>query len=120
MSKYVDGFVLPVPRDRIDDYKRLEAWAWDIWRDHGALSLTVCLGDDVSPGKVTSFPRSVNLEDDEIVALAWIVYESRAERDRVNAAVMADPRLADMKPESMPFDAMRMFWGGFNIEMELG
>ena len=119
MGTYVDAFVLPVPKDRVDDYRELEATSWALWRDHGALSLSVCLADDVQTGKVTSFPQSLDLKDDETVALAWIVYASREDRDRVNAAVMADPRMADMDPSSMPFDAMRMFWGGFTVEMEL-
>ncbi len=119
MSKYVDGFVLPIPKDRIEEYRRFEEKAWAIWRDHGALSLTVCLSDDVPAGKLTSFPRSVDMKDDEIVALAWIVYESREHRDRVNAAAMSDPRMAGFDHQSMPFDGMRMFWGGFSVAMEL-
>lgn len=119
MGKYVDGFVVPVPRDRIDDYLKLEKDSWQLWLDHGAESLTVCLADDVSPGKLTSFPQSVDLKEDETVALAWIVYASREERDRVNAAVMADPRLENLGAGPMPFDGARMFWGGFTIEMEL-
>lgn len=110
---YVDGFVLPVRRDRLDDYRRIAQRAGEIWMEHGALEYVECVADDVSEGKFTSFPRSVQLQPDEAVVFSWIRYASREDRDRINAAVMNDPRLADMKPEDMPFDGKRMFWGGF-------
>jgi uncharacterized protein YbaA (DUF1428 family) len=119
MSQYIDGYVIPVPRDNIDAYLRLEAEAWEIWHDHGALRLVACIGDDVPPGKLTSFPQSLDLKDDEVVALAWIVYESREQRDRVNAAVMQDPRMANIDPASMPFDGARMYFGGFSMMLDL-
>jgi len=85
-----------------------------VWRDHGALEYVECIADDVKPGKVTSFPQSVKLKPGETVVFAYVVYKSRAQRDRVMAKVMKDPRLADMMdPKKMPFDAKRMFWGGF-------
>ena len=87
----------------------------ELWKEHGALAYVECVADDVKPGKVTSFPQAVKLEADEVVVLSWIVYESREHRDRVNAAVMSDPRFKDMDPKSMPFDAMRMFFGGFTV-----
>ena len=91
-----------------------------IWKEMGALQYWECVGDDVKPGKVTSFPQSVNLKEDEVVVFAWIVYRSRAERDDINARVMADPRLADlMDPKAMPFDGQRMFFGGFETIVEL-
>ncbi len=114
IGKYVDGFVLPVPKDKLDAYRAISETAGKVWREHGALEYIERAGDDVPMGKLTSFPQSVQLKDDEIVVFAWIVYESRAERDRIMAAVMEDERLkATMNPETMPFDAKRMFWGGF-------
>ena len=117
---YVDGFVLPVPRARLDDYRALAQQAGEVWMEHGALQYFECVGDDVQPGKVTSFPQAVQLKDDEVAVFAWIVYASRAERDRINALVMKDPRIADCKPEDLPFDGMRMFWGGFTGLVEKG
>jgi len=113
-GQYVDGFVVPVPKAKIDDYRRVAAQAGDIWREHGALAFVECLADDVKPGKLTSFPQAVNLESDETVVFSYIVYASRAERDRVNALVMKDPRM-DMDAASMPFDGKRMIYGGFNV-----
>jgi uncharacterized protein YbaA (DUF1428 family) len=119
MGKYVDGFVLPLPKKNVDLYRQFSEKAGKIWREHGALEYIECIGDDVKLGKVTSFPQAVKLEPDETVVFAWIVYESREHRDRVNAAVMADPRMADMDPKTMPFDGMRMFWGGFEVLIAL-
>jgi uncharacterized protein YbaA (DUF1428 family) len=120
MSHYVDGFVVPVPLRNVDAYRRMAEKAGKIWLEHGALQFCECLGDDVKPGKVTSFPQSVQLKDDEVVVFSWILYESREHRDRVNAKVMEDPRTKElMDPKSMPFDGMRMFWGGFKTIVEL-
>ncbi|RDY65394.1 DUF1428 domain-containing protein [Lysobacter soli] len=113
MAFYVDGFVLPVPRDKVDDYKKLARMAGKIWLQYGALEYHECLADDVQPGKVTSFPQAVKLKPDEVVVFSWIVYKSRRQRDKINAQVMKDPRLAGMDPKSLPFDGKRMFWGGF-------
>ncbi len=114
MAHYVDGFVVPVPLRNLDAYRRMAEQAGKIWMEHGALQFWECVGDDVQPGKVTSFPQSVQLKDDEIVVFAWILYNSREHRDSVNAKVMEDPRIKDMiDPKSMPFDGMRIFWGGF-------
>jgi uncharacterized protein YbaA (DUF1428 family) len=115
---YVDGFVLPVPKKNVATYKRLARKAGKIWREHGALAYVEAVADDVKPGKHTSFPQSVKLKADETVVFAYIVYKSRRDRDRVNAKVMSDPRLK-MDPASMPFDGMRMFWGGFKPIVEL-
>lgn len=115
MGKYVDGFVLPVPKQNVEAYCHLAEAAGKVWREHGALEYIECLADDVKPGEVTSFPQSVKLEPDETVVFAWIVYESREHRDQVNEKVMKDPRIANLDPESMPFDAKRMFWGGFQV-----
>ena len=92
-GKYVDGFVVPVPKSNIEAYKQFSEMAGRVWKEHGALDYVECVADDVKPGKVTSFPQAVKLEDDEVVVFSWIVYESREQRDRVNAAVMSDPRL---------------------------
>jgi uncharacterized protein YbaA (DUF1428 family) len=111
--QYVDGFVLAVPRSRIDDYRRLARKAGKIWREHGALEYRECVAEDVPMGKVTSFPRSVKQKSGETVVFAWIVYRSRAHRDKVLAKVMADPRLK-CDPKDMPFDPKRMIYGGFD------
>ena len=117
---YVDGFVLPVPKRNIEAYRAIAQKAGEVWREHGALAYRECVADDVKPGKVNSFPQSVLLKDDETVVFAWIVYESRAHRDEVNAKVMSDPRLKDMmNPEKMPFDGQRMIFGGFDTLVDL-
>lgn len=114
---YVDGFVLPVPKSKIEAYKEMAQVASKVWREYGALDYREWIADDVKPGKVTSFPQSVKLEEGETVVFAWITYKSRAHRDEVNAKVMADPRLK-CNPENMPFDGMRMIWGGFESLVE--
>ena len=120
MPHYVDGFVVPVPKKHLDAYRRMARKAGKIWIEHGALEVRECAADDVKPGKLTSFPQSVQLQDDELVVFSWIVYTSRAQRDRVKAKVMADPRLADMMSgKNMPFDGKRMFFGGFKTIVEL-
>lgn len=117
---YVDGFVLPVPKSNIEKYREIATKAGKIWREHGALEYRECVADDVKPGEVTSFPQSVLLKDDETVVFAYIVFNSRAHRDEVNAKVMSDPRLAEMMDmKNMPFDGKRMFWGGFTPLVEL-
>jgi len=114
--RYVDGYVLPVPKKNVAAYRHMAQKAGKVWRDHGALEYIECVADDVKPGKHTSFPQSVKLKAGETVVFAYIVYKSRAHRDRVNAKVMKDPRLANMMdPKAMPFDGKRMFWGGFKV-----
>jgi uncharacterized protein YbaA (DUF1428 family) len=116
---YVDGFVLPLPKKNLAAYRRIAKKAGAIWMEHGALSYVECVGDDVPPGKLTSFPQSVKLKEDELVVFSWIVYKSRKHRDSVNKKVMSDPRLAEMmKPENHPFDAKRMIYGGFKKLLE--
>ena len=118
--RYVDGFVVPVPKKELKAYRRIAQKAGKVWRDHGALEFIECVADDVKRGKWTSFPRSVKLKAGETVVFSYIVYKSRAHRDRVNAKAMKDPRLADMMdPKAMPFDAKRMFWGGFKVLVNL-
>ena len=115
---YVDGFVLAVPKQNIEAYKALARKAGKIWKEYGALAYVECIGDDVPYGKVTSFPRAVQATDDEVVVFSWIVYESRAQRDAINAKVMADPRLKEGMT-NMPFDGKRMIYGGFETFLEL-
>jgi uncharacterized protein YbaA (DUF1428 family) len=115
---YVDGFIVPVPKKKLAAYRRLARLAGKIWREHGALEYRECVADDVPKGKLTSFPRSVKLKPSETVVFAWIVYKSRAHRDRVNAKVMADPRFAGMDMKTMPFDGKRMIFGGFKVMVD--
>ena len=120
MASYVDGFVVPVPKKKIEAYRRMALKAGKIWREYGALQYRECIADDVKWGKRTSFPRSVKLKAGEVVWFSWIVYKSRAHRDRVMKKVMKDPRLADMMdPKAMPFDAKRMIYGGFKVMVGL-
>lgn len=113
MSVYVDGFVIPVPAQRLAEYRRIARKYGALWIKHGALEVHECAADDVKPGKLTSFPQAVKLKSDELVVFSWIVFKSRRHRDAVNKKVMADPMMADMSPQSTPFDGRRMFWGGF-------
>ena len=115
---YVDGFVVAVPKRNIEAYKELARKAGEVWKEHGALAYVECLGDDVPVGELTSFPRAVQATEDEIVAFSWIVYESREQRDAVNAKVMADPRLKESMT-NMPFDGKRMIYGGFETFLQL-
>ena len=111
---YVDGFIVAVPKKKLPAYARLAKKAGKVWREHGALDYREWVADDVKVGKRTSFPRSVKLKPGETVVFSWITYKSRADRDRVNKKVMADPRLKDMMdPKELPFDAKRMIYGGF-------
>ncbi|NNG25494.1 DUF1428 domain-containing protein [Telluria aromaticivorans] len=117
---YVDGFILPLPKSNIEKYREVATRCGEIWREHGALQFRECIAEDVKPGKLTSFPQAVNLEDGETVIFSWIVYESREKRDEVNDKVMKDPRMTDlMKPEAMPFDGKRMVYGGFDMIVDL-
>jgi uncharacterized protein YbaA (DUF1428 family) len=117
---YVDGFVLPIPAAKTDAYRKMARKAGKIWMEYGALAYVECMGDDVKPGKLTSFPQAVKLKDGEVVWFSWIVYKNRRHRDAVLKKVMADPRLAGMSPDQMPFDGKRMFWGGFKTMVEYG
>ncbi len=113
---YVDGFVVPVPKKNLQAYRRMAQKAARIWREHGALEVREAVADDVKPGKWTSFPRSVKLKPNETVVFSWILYRSRAQRDRVLKKVMSDNRLAGMmEPKDLPFDGKRMVYGGFKI-----
>jgi len=117
---YVDGFVIPVPKNKLDAYLEMARQAATIWREHGAIEFRECVADDVKPGQLTSFPQSVQLKEDEVVIFSWVVYESRAKRDEANDKIMADPRMTElMKPENMPFDGKRMIYGGFEMRVDL-
>jgi uncharacterized protein YbaA (DUF1428 family) len=114
--RYVDEYVVPVQKKKLDAYRRMAQKASKIWREYGALEVIEAVADDVKPGKVTSFPQAVKLKPGETVVFSYIVYKSRAQRDRVNAKVMKDPRMTGMGDmKDMPFDGKRMFWGGFNV-----
>ena len=117
---YVDGFVVPVPKKNKQAYVRMARKAGKVWREHGALDYVECIGDDVKPGKRTSFPQAVKLKKNEVVWFSWIVYKNRKHRDAVMKKVMKDKRLASMMdPKSMPFDGKRMFYGGFKVVIDL-
>lgn len=109
---YIDGFIVPVPKSKLEAYQESARLAERVWREYGALDYREWIADDVKPGKVTSFPQSVLLEADEVVVFSWIVYESRAARDSINAKVMDDPRMKT-DPSTWPFDGKRMIYGGF-------
>ncbi len=115
---YVDGFVLAVRTDKLEEYWQMARKAGAIWKEYGALSYVECVADDVPYGELTSFPRAVQAKEGETVVFSWIVYENREARDEINKKVMADPRL-DMDPAAMPFDGKRMIFGGFRTIVQL-
>jgi len=113
---YVDGFVIPVPRKNLGAYVRMAQKAGNIWREHGALEYRECAGDDLKSKFGIPFPRSAKVKPGETVVFSWILFKSRAHRDRVNAKAMKDPRITAMcDSQSMPFDAKRMVYGGFRV-----
>lgn len=117
--RYVDGFVLPVPKKNVKAYRRMARMAGKIWRKHGALEYRECVGDDLNVKIGAPFPRTVKVKPGETVVFSWIAYKSRGHRDRVNAKVMKDPHIKDMcNPKDMPFDVKRMVYGGFKILVE--
>lgn len=119
-AKYVDGFLIPVPKDKLDQYIEMAELAGKVWLEHGALQYYECIGDDLAIEGMVPFTRSAAAGEAEAVIFSWIVYESRAHRDRVNAAVMADPRMKPMmNPEAPPFDCKRMAYGGFRTLITL-
>jgi uncharacterized protein YbaA (DUF1428 family) len=120
MSHYVDGFVIPVPKRNVAAYRRIAQKAGKVWREHGALEYRECVGDDLKVKMCLGFPAGIKSKPGETIVFAWIVYKSRAHRDRVNARVMKDPRLASMmKDSAMPFDSDRMIYGGFKTIVEV-
>ena len=117
---YVDGFIVPLPKGNIEAYRAMSKKCGKIWLEHGALEYRECLADDVKPGKWTSFPQSVKLKENETVVFSWIIYKSRAQRDKTNKKVMSDPRLeAMMQGKDNPFDGKRMIFGGFETIVDM-
>jgi alkaline phosphatase len=118
MAKYVDGFVIPIPKKKIAEYKKLAQKSAGIWKEFGAIDYFECIGDDLKNNFGLSFPRLAKLKKGETVIFSWITYKSRKDRDRANAKVMKDPRIADMMKGPMPFDMKRMSYGGFQVIVE--
>ena len=119
MPHYIDGFVIPLPKEKIDQYREIAEQACKIWMEHGALEYRECIGDDMEVKDMVSFPQLAGAKPEETVAFSWIVYKSREHRDEVNAKVMADPRIQSMgEKDSMPFDCKRMAYGGFKTIVE--
>jgi uncharacterized protein YbaA (DUF1428 family) len=116
---YVDGFVLAVPRRKLEAYQRLSRAAGKVWREHGALEYRECVGDDLRIKMGMPFPRLARVKPGEVVVFSWIVYKSRAARDRVNAKVMKDPRITKTMTDPMPFDVKRMSYGGFKVIVDM-
>lgn len=114
---YVDGFLLAVPKARLDEYKDLARKGSKVWMKHGALSYVEAAGDDVPYGELTSFPRAVQATEDEVIIFSWITYKSREDRDAISKKVMEDPRWKEFE-QNMPFDGKRMIWGGFKMIVE--
>jgi len=119
VARYVDGFVIPVPKRNVQRYRRVAQKAGKVWLEHGALEFRECVGDDLKIKGVAPFTRAARTRRGETVFFSWIVYKSRAHRDRVNAKVMKDKRLAMMDPEATPFDVKRMVYGGFRVLVDL-
>lgn len=116
MALYVDGFVVPVPKKNIAAYRRMAMKAAKIWREYGALDYKECVGDDLAVKMAMPFPRGIKSKPGETVVFSWITYKSRAQRDKANAKIMKDPRIAGMcDPKNMPFDCKRMLYGGFKV-----
>jgi uncharacterized protein YbaA (DUF1428 family) len=116
--RYVDGFVLVVPKKKLDAYKRMARAAGKVWREHGALEFRECVGDDLNIKMGLPFPKLAKTKAGETVVFSWIVYKSKAHRDRVNAKVMSDKRIAGLDMNAMPFDVKRMSYGGFKMMVE--
>jgi len=110
---YVDGFVLPLPKKNLKAYAKLAKLAAKVWMEYGALDYKECVGDDLAVKGLVQFPKMVKVKPGETVVFAWIVFKSKAHRDKVNAKVMKDPRMQGIDPETVPFDCKRMAYGGF-------
>ena len=120
MPNYVDGFVLPIPKNKIAAYTRIAKKASKIWKEHGALDYKECLGDDLNIKFCMPFTKGIRSKPGETIVFAYIVYKSRAHREKVNAAVMKDPRMNEMgDPKDMPFDCKRMLYGGFKVIVDI-
>ena len=120
MSQYVDGFVIPIPKDKVEEYRQVAEKAGRIWKEHGALDYWECIGDDFEVKEMVSFPQLADIGPDETVVFSWVVFASREHRDQVNAKIMADPRIKELcVPGSEPFDCKRMAYGGFKVIVHL-
>jgi uncharacterized protein YbaA (DUF1428 family) len=115
MPLYVDGYVMPIPRRKVQAYRRIAQKAGKVWREHGALEFRECVGDDLAVKGLVPFPKMARVKPGETVIFSWVVYKSRAHRNRVNAKVRKDPRIANMSEKEMPFDMRRMAYGGFKV-----
>ncbi|MER2535643.1 MAG: DUF1428 family protein [Rhizobiaceae bacterium] len=115
---YVDGFLIPVPKAKLDEYRRMARQASEVWKEHGCTAYVECIGDDVPYGELTSFPRAVQARDDEVVIFSWAMWPSREARDAANEKIMKDPRLAESM-NNAPFDGKRMIFGGFEAFIEV-
>jgi uncharacterized protein YbaA (DUF1428 family) len=113
MDKYVDGFLLPLAKDKLEQYKKMAKAAGEVWKEHGALEYFECIADELEHEEMVSFKQSAGASEEETVILSWIIYESKEHRDKVNAAVMDDPRIKEMMEKDPPFDSKRMAYGGF-------
>jgi uncharacterized protein YbaA (DUF1428 family) len=118
MARYVDGYVMPIPKKHVETYRRIAAHAAKVWMEHGALEYRECVGEDLNVKGMLTFPRLTRRKPGETVVFAWIVFKSRAHRDRVNAKVLKDPRITSVDPKSIPFDMKRMAYGGFTVIVE--
>ena len=120
MPRYVDGFLVPLPKSKVAAYRRIAQKAGKVWMEHGALEYRECVGDDLKAQGMVSLKQSARAKPSETVVFSWVVYKSKADRNRIIKKVMKDPRLADlMTPEAMPFDARRMAYGGFKMIVDL-
>ena len=119
MARYVDGFLIPVPRKNLAAYKKMAQKACKVWMEYGALEYYECVGEDLAQKKMMTFPKQLKTKPGETVVFAWIVYKSKKQRDQVNKKLMKDPRLLEMMdPENHPFDVKRMVYGGFDVIVE--
>jgi uncharacterized protein YbaA (DUF1428 family) len=116
---YVDGFLVPIPKSKLAEYRRMAQKAGKVWMEHGAVEFRECAGDDLDVDFGRSFKEAAGLKRGETVMFSWIVYKSKAQRDRVNAKVMRDPRMNEMDEKTMPFDVKRMCYGGFKVLVDL-
>ncbi|MDY6944734.1 MAG: DUF1428 domain-containing protein [Pseudomonadota bacterium] len=119
MARYVDGFVMVVPRKKLKAYEAIAKKAGKVWKEYGALEYLECVGDDLNVKFGRPFPKLARIKPNEVVVFSWILYKSRAHRDKVNAKVMKDPRVGGDMNEEMPFDMKRMSYGGFSVFVDL-
>ena len=116
---YVDGFLLTIPARKLAAYRRIAAKAGKVWKDHGALEYRECVGDDMKSKMGTPFPKVAKAKKGEVVVFSWVVYKSRAHRDKILPKIMQDKRLTSMSPKDVPFDMKRMSYGGFKVLVDM-